>query len=112
MSDALREHNGKFSYTNLWSGINALAEEEQELETLAESLCKTCRRFKMEADGEKTKLMTNSVKGIQREINVNGHKGGLVPSLKYLRAIVSDNCLKTEVLKEGLHMPLKRYLES
>ena len=89
MSDGLREHNGKVSYTNLWSGINALAEEEQELEALAESLGKTCRRFKMEAGGEKTKLMTNSVKGIQSETKVNEQKLGTVPSQKYTRAVVS-----------------------
>ena len=52
MSDALEEHDGKVSIggrniTNLWfaDGIDALAEEEQELEALVESLDKTCTRY-------------------------------------------------------------------
>ena len=67
MSDALEEHDGKVSIggrniTNLRfaDDIDALAEEEQELEALVESLDKTCTRYKMEISAEKTKLMTNS----------------------------------------------------
>ena len=51
MSDALEEHDGKVSIggrniTNLRfaDDIGALAEEEQELEALVESLDKTCTR--------------------------------------------------------------------
>ena len=47
--------------------IDALAEEEQELEVLVESLDKTCTRYKTEFSAEKTKLMTNSANGIKRE---------------------------------------------
>ena len=80
MSDALEEHDGKVSIggrniTNLRfaNDIDALAEEEQELEALVESLDKTCirLRYKMEISAKKTKLMTNSANGIQREINLN-----------------------------------------
>ena len=53
--DALEEHDGKVSIggrniTNLRfaDDIDALAEEEQELEALVESLDKTCTRYKME----------------------------------------------------------------
>ena len=46
--------------------IDALAEEEQELKALVESLDKTCTRYKMEISAEKTKLMTNSANSIQR----------------------------------------------
>ena len=53
MSDALEEHDGKVSIgrktiTNLRAAddIDALAEEEQKLEALAESLDKTCTRYK------------------------------------------------------------------
>ena len=74
MSDALEEHDGKVSIggrniTNLRfaDDIDALAEEEQELEALVESLNKICTRNKMEISAEKTKLMTNSANGIQRE---------------------------------------------
>ena len=105
MSDALEEHDGKASIggrniTNLRfaDDIDALAEEEQELEALVESLDKTCTRYKMEISAEKTKLMTNSANGIQREIKVNGQKLGTVTSFKYLGAVVSDDGSKPEVL--------------
>ena len=55
MSDALEVHDGKVSIdgrtiTNLRfaDDIDALAEEEQELEALVESLDKTCIMYKME----------------------------------------------------------------
>ena len=56
--------------------IDALAEEEQELEALVESLDKTCTRYKMEISAEKTKQIANSANGIQREIKVKGQKLG------------------------------------
>ena len=105
MSDALEELDGKASIsgrniTNLRfaDDIDALAEEEQELEALVESLDKTCTRYKMEISAEKTKLMTNSTNGIQREIKVKGQKLGNVTSFKYLGAVVSDDGSKPEVL--------------
>ena len=105
MSDALEEHDGKVSVggrniTNLRfaNDIDALAEEEQELEALVESLNKTCIRYKMEISAEKTKLMINSANGIQREIKVKRKKLGTVTSFKYLGAVVSDDGSKPEVL--------------
>ena len=105
MSDALEEHNGKVSIggrniTNLRfaDDIDALAEEEQELEALVESLDKTCTRYKMEISAEKTKLMRISANGIQREIKVTGQKLGTVTRFKYLGAVVSDDGSKPEVL--------------
>ena len=105
MFDALEEHDGKVSIggrniTNLRfaDDIDALAEEEQELEALVESLDKTCTRYKMEISAEKTKLMSNSANGIQREIKVKGQKLGTVTSFKYLGAVVSDDGSKPEVL--------------
>ena len=105
MSDALEEHDGKVSIggrniTNLRfaDDIDALAEEEQELEALVTSLDKTCTRYKMEISAEKTKLMTNSANGIQREIKVKGQKLGTVTRFKYLGAVVSDDDSKPEVL--------------
>ena len=101
MSDALEEHDGKVSIggrdiTNLRfaDDIDALAEEEQELE----SLDKTCTRFKIEISAEKTTLMTNNANGIQIEIKVKGQKLGTVTSFKYLGAVVSDDGSKPEVL--------------
>ena len=51
----------------------------------------------MEITAEKTKLMTNSANGIQREIKVKGQKLGTVTSFKSLGAIVSDEGSKLEV---------------
>ena len=75
MCYALEEHDGEVSIrgrniTNLLlaDDRDALAEEEQELEALVESLDKTCTRYKMEISAEKTKVMTNSANGILREI--------------------------------------------
>ena len=58
----------------------------------------TCTRYKMEISAEKTKLMTNSANGIQREIKVKGQVLGTVTSFKYLGAVVSDDGSKPEVL--------------
>ena len=83
ISDALEEHDGNFCIgsriiTNLRfaDGIDALAEEEQELETLRESLDTTCRKYKIEISDENPKLMTNSASGTQREIKVKRQKHG------------------------------------
>ena len=88
MFDALEELDGKVSIggrnLRFAADIDALAEEEQELEVLVESLDKTCTRYKMEISAEKTKLMTSSANGIQREIKVKGQKLGTVTSFKYL----------------------------
>ena len=77
MSEALEENDGKISIggrtiTNLRfaDDIDVLAEEEQELESLAESLDKTSIKDKMEISAEKTKLTTNSANDIQKEIRV------------------------------------------
>ena len=105
MPYALEEHDGKISIggkniTNLRfaDDIDALAEEEQELEALVECLDKTCTRYMMENSAEKTKLMTNSTNGIQREIKVEGQKLGTVTSFKDLGAIVSDDGSKSAIL--------------
>ena len=102
-----KEHDWKVSIggrniTNLrfTDGIDALAEEEQELEALVESLDKTCTRYKMKTSVEKTKLMTNSANGIRREIRVKGQVLGNVTSFKYLGAVVSDDGSKPEALKD------------
>ena len=112
MSDALEEHDGKVSIggrniTNLQfaDDIDALAEEEQELEALVESLDKTCTRYKMEISAENTKLMTNSANGIQREIKVEGQKLGTAKAsstLEQLFQMMASN----QRFSQGLHKPL------
>ena len=70
MSAALERHDGKLSIggrtitsLRIADGIDALTEEEQELEALLESLDKTCARYKMEISAQKTKLMTMASRG-------------------------------------------------
>ena len=99
MSRALEEHDGKVSKSSrniitlqFVEDIAAVAEEEQEQETLVDSLIKTCTRYKMEISAEEIKQMTNSFSAIQTEIKVKGQKLGTVTSfIKYLRAVVSDH---------------------
>ena len=70
----------------------------QELEAIVQSLDKTCIRFMMEISAEKTKLITNSANGIQREVIVKEQKSGAVISFKYIGAVVSDDGSKPEIL--------------
>ena len=52
----------------------------------------------MDISAAKTKLMTNSVNGIQREIKVEGQTLGTVTRFKYLGAVVLDNGYKPYIL--------------
>ena len=89
---------------------DALAEEEQELGALVESLNKICTRYKMEINAKKTKLMTKSADGIHREIKVKGQKLGTVTSFKYLEAVV-QMMAPNQRFSQGLHKPLQ-FLQS
>ena len=54
----------------------------------------------MVISAEKTKLMTNSANGIQKEItgNATGQKLGIVTSFRYLGQVVSGDVSKPEIL--------------
>ena len=60
----------------------------------------------MEISAKKTKLMTNSANGMQRDIKVKGQKLGTVSSFKYLGAVVSDMA-SNQRFSQGLHKLLK-----
>ena len=118
MSDALEEHGrrvniGGRNITNLEfaANIDALAEEEQELEALVESLDKTCIKYKMEISAEKTKLMTNSANGIlsiPREIKVKWQNLGTIQAsstLEQLFHMMAPN----RRFSQGLHKPLQLF---
>ena len=79
---------------------------EQELEALVERLDKTCTRYKMEISAEKTKLMTNSANGIQREIKVKGQKLGIVTSFKFLEQLLQMMAPNLRI-SQVLHKPLQ-----
>ena len=78
----------------LWFAYDtdATAEEEQELEALAESIDKTCTRYTMAISAEKTKLKKNQVNGIQRATKSKGQKLVAVSSFKYLGAVTVVLC--------------------
>ena len=68
MPDGLEEHDEKVSIggrnitrLRFADGIGALAEEEQELEDLVESLDKNCTRYKMDIGAERVNLMTSDL---------------------------------------------------
>ena len=52
----------------------------------------------METSAEKTKLITNSVNGIQRVTKIKRQKLGTVTSFKYLGVVVLDDGSKPEIL--------------
>ena len=111
MSDPLEEYDGKVSIgcrnnTNLWfaDDIDALAEEEQGLEALIESLDKNRSRYKLDISAEKTKLITKSANGIQREIKVTRQKLSTVSSiLDQLFQMV----VPSQRFSQGLHKQLQ-----
>ena len=113
MSDALEEHGRRVSIggriiTNLElaDDIDALAEEEQELEALVESLNKTCTRYKMEISAEKTRLMTNCANGILREIKVKGQNMGTIQASS-TSAQLFQMMAPNQRFSQGLHKPLQ-----
>ena len=115
MSDALEEHGrrvsiGSRNITNLEfaDDIDALAEEEQVLEALVESLDKTFTKYKMEISAEKTRLMTNSANGILRDIKVKWQNLGTIQAsstLEQLFHMMAPN----QRFSQGLHKPLQLY---
>ena len=78
--------------------IDGLAGTETELANLVERLDKTSAAYGMQISAEKTKLMTNNINGISSTIKISGEKIETVQSFKYLRAIVTDEGSRPEIL--------------
>ena len=81
MTDAMEDLKGTIStggrtITNLRfaDDIDVLAGDEQELENLVKSLDGAVTSYGMEISTKKTKLMTNNINGISKEIKANGKK--------------------------------------
>ena len=96
MSDALEEHDGKISIggRNIISlqfadDIDALAEEEQELEALVESLDKTSIRYKMKISAEKT----NSACDYQGMLSNGASSLGAIRSMSLMKHSVHNTLL-------------------
>ena len=105
MSDVLEEHETTVSIagrtiTNLRfaDDIDGLAGSEQELAQLVERIDQTSTAYGMEINAETTKLTTNTINGIHKEIKASDHKLQTVTNFKYLGAIISDAGSKAEIL--------------
>ena len=79
MTDALEDHGGSVSMggrtlTNLRfaDDTDALAGKDEELVKLVNHLGKASTTYGMEISAEKTKLMTNNIKGISLDIRIGG----------------------------------------
>ena len=76
-----------------------MAGSEQELAQLVERIDQTANfAYGMEMNAEKTKLMTNNINGIHKEIKASGDQLQTVTNFKYLGAIISDAGSKAEML--------------
>ena len=105
MTDALENNEGSFSIggrtiTNLLfaDDIDALARKEDELVKLINHLDTTSTKYGMEISAEKTKLMTNNIKGISLDVRTGGQKLETVQSFKYLGSVVTNEGSKQEIL--------------
>ena len=105
MCEALDDHEGSVSIggrliTNFRFADDIVlnAEEEEEAGILIDRLDRTTTRYKMEIGPDKTKVMTNNPNGFQREIKIKGQRLEEVENFKYLRAIISNEGSKPEVL--------------
>ena len=105
MTDALDDHEGTVSIggrtiTNLrfTDNIDGLAGEEEELANSVERLDKASTAYGIEISAEKTKLMRNTISGINTEIKINGHKFETVTSFKYLGSVIIYEGSKSEIL--------------
>ena len=74
------------------------AEEEEKAGVLVDRLDRTTTRYKMEIGPDKTKVMTNNPNGFQRQIKIKGQRLEEVENFKYLRAIISNEGSKPEIL--------------
>ena len=74
------------------------AEEEEEAGILVDGFDTTTTRYKMETGPDKTKVMTKTPNGFQREIKINSQRLEAVVNFKYLGAILSNDGSKPEIL--------------
>lgn len=105
MTDALDDHIGTVSIggrniTNLRfaDDIDGIAGNQAELSNMVSRLDKTSKRYGMEINAEKTKIMTNSGQPLSTKITINGQELETVKKFKYLGAIHSNEGSKTEIL--------------
>ena len=103
MSEVLDDHEGSVSIggrliTNFRFADDIVVNAEEEKKGWIDRLDRTTTRYKMEIGADKTKVMTNNPNGFQREIKIKGQRLEEVENFKYLRAIISNEGSKPEIL--------------
>ena len=105
MTEALEKHHGTVSIggrtitkLRFADDIDGLAGDEEELEALAECLDTASRKYGMDINADKTKVMTSNPNGIQNDININDHTLDTVSTFKNLGSIISEEGSKPEIL--------------
>ena len=105
MCEAFDDHEGSVSIggrliTNFRfaDDIVVNAEEKEEAGVLVDRLDRTTTRYEIEIGPDKTKVTTNNQNGFQREIKIKGQRLEEVKNFKYLRAIISNEGSKPEIL--------------
>ena len=105
MLDVLEEHEGTVSIagrtiTNLRfeDDIDGLAGSKQELAQLIERIDQTSKAYGMEINAETTKLITNNINGIHKEIKASDQTFQTVTNFKYRGTVISDAGSKAEML--------------
>ena len=107
MSEALDNFEGSISIggrkidnLRFADDIDGLAGSEEDLKQLIESIDEASRRYGMEINAGKTKIMTNNPEGFNNPITLKDNVKPLevVNQFKYLGAIVSDKGSKAEIV--------------
>lgn len=105
MTEALELHDGGVSIggrniTNLRfaDDIDGLANSEHDLFKLTDSINEASKRYGMEINGEKTKIMTNNPDGFHKSMTLNNETVEVVNKFKYLGSIISDKGSKPEIV--------------
>ena len=94
------KRSGGRNITNLRfaDDIDGLANSEHDLFKLTESINEASKRYGMEINGEKTKIMTNNPDGFQKSMTLNNVTVEVVNKFKYLGSIISDKGSKPEII--------------
>ena len=81
--------------------IDGLAGSESELSNLIKKIDSTSRKYGMQINATKTKIMTNSEGNFTSEIKINNDTLKIVEKCKYLGAIIDDKGSKYEIMADN-----------
>jgi hypothetical protein len=105
MTEALENFEGsvsiggrKISNLRFADDIDGLAGSEAELKELVYRIDEASRRYGMEINADKTKIMTNNPEGFREPILIDDEPLEAVTQFKYLGSILSDKGSKAEIV--------------